>query len=90
MTDIVSIFKSLIDMSYITITSKFQVYIPVEIRKKAGLTTHGRAVIRVEKSKIIIEPINHNEGILSLAGSIKMKSPIPVEKLREYIDYSNL
>ncbi len=74
--------------SITTITPKFQVHIPVEIRKKAGLTQHGKALIRVEKSKIIIEPIDETKGILSLAGKFKVKKPIPAEKIRNYIDYS--
>ncbi len=71
-----------------TITPKFQVHIPVSIRKKAGITRHGKAVIRAEKSKIIIEPIDGKKGILSLAGKYKVKNPIPAEKIRDYIDYS--
>ncbi|HLB60375.1 MAG TPA: AbrB/MazE/SpoVT family DNA-binding domain-containing protein [Patescibacteria group bacterium] len=70
-----------------TITSKFQVHIPVAIRKKIGLTKHGRAVIRVEKDKIIIEP-KKAPNILDLAGKFKVKNPIPAEKIRDYIDYA--
>ena len=43
---------------------------------------------RVEKKKIIIEPIDEKKGILSLAGKFKVKNPIPAEKIRDYIDYS--
>lgn len=71
-----------------TITPKFQVHIPVSIRKKAGLITHGKATIRAEKSRIIIEPIDERKSILSLAGKFKVKNPIPAEKIRDYIDYS--
>ncbi len=70
-----------------TITPKFQVHIPVAIRKKIGLKKHGRAVIRVEKKKIIIEPIKSD--FLSLAGKYKVKNPIPAEKIRDYIDYAD-
>lgn len=73
---------------FTTITPKFQVHIPVSIRKKAGLTSHGKAKISVEKSKIVIEPIDEKKGILSLAGKFKVKKPIPAEKIRDYIDYS--
>lgn len=72
----------------VTITPKFQVHIPVSIRKKAGLTKHGKALIRTEQSKIIIEPLDKKKGILSLAGKFKVKNPIPAEKIRNYIDYS--
>lgn len=69
-----------------TITSKFQVHIPVAIRKKLGLKTHGRAIIRVEKKKIIIEPVE--DDFLTLSGKFKVKNPIPAEKIRDYIDYT--
>jgi len=69
-----------------TITPKFQVHIPVAIRQKIGLKQHGPVSIRAEKSKIIIEPLK--KGFLSLAGKFKVKNPKPVEKIRDYIDYS--
>ena len=78
-----------IDMQELTtITPKFQVHIPVSIRKKVGLSKHGKALIKAEKSKIIIEPLDEKKGILALAGKFKVKKPIPAEKIRDYIDYS--
>ena len=71
-----------------TITPKFQVHIPASIRKRVGLKSHGRAVIRAAKRKIIIEPLDEKKGILSLAGKYRVKKPIPAEKIRENIDYS--
>lgn len=73
---------------FTTITPKFQVHIPVSIRKKAGLTRHGKAIIRAEKSRIIIEQFDEKKGILSLAGKFKVKNPIPAEQIRNHIDYS--
>lgn len=73
-------------MSITTITPKFQVHIPVEIRKKAGLTTHGKAEVTAEKGKIIIKPIKSK--FMSLKGKYKVKNPIPAEKIRDFIDYS--
>lgn len=73
---------------YGTITPKFQIHLPVKIRKKAGVTKHGRVKIKAQKRRIVITPIAGD--ILSLAGSIKVKNPIPVEKIRDYIDYSDL
>lgn len=70
-----------------TITPKFQVHIPVAIRKKLGLKNHGRAIIRAEKRRIIIEPLKSD--FLSLAGKYKVKNPIPAEKIRDYIDYAD-
>ena len=72
--------------SVTTITPKFQVHIPVSIRQKAGLTQHGRARIRAEKSIIIIEPIKSK--FMSLGGKYKVAKPIAAEKIRNYIDYS--
>lgn len=69
-----------------TITPKFQVHIPVAIRNKIGLKTHGKAIIITEKKRLVIEPIK--SGILSLAGKYKVKNPIAAEKIRDYIDYS--
>lgn len=69
-----------------TITPKFQVHIPVSIRKKAGLTKHGKALIRTEKSRIIIEPIKSK--FISLGGKYKVTKPIPAEKIRDSIDYA--
>lgn len=69
-----------------TITPKFQVHIPVVIRKKIGLAKHGRAIVRANNTKIVIEPVK--SGILDLAGAFMVKNPIPAEKIRDYIDYS--
>lgn len=69
-----------------TITPKFQVHIPVAIRKKIGLKKHGRAFISAEKKRIIIEPVK--SGLLSLGGKYKVKKPTPVEKIRDHIDYA--
>ena len=70
-----------------TITPKFQVHIPVAIRKKIGLKTHGRAIIWAEKKRIVIEPVESD--FLSLAGKYKVKNPIPAEKIRDHIDYAD-
>ena len=70
-----------------TITSKFQVHIPVSIRKKIGLKKHGRAIIKVERKRIIIQPTESD--FLSLSGKFKVKNPIPAEKIRDYIDYAD-
>lgn len=69
-----------------TITPKFQVHIPVAIRKKIGLINHGRVRMRAEESKIIIEPIK--SAFLALAGVYKVDKPVRAEKIRNYIKYS--
>lgn len=72
--------------TYTTITPKFQVHIPIFIRKQIGLKHHGRALISVTKKKIVIEPIKSD--FLKWGGVFKVKKPIPAEKIRDYIDYS--
>ena len=74
--------------TYATITSKFQVHIPKEIRKKSGITNHGRVKITAEKNKIVIS--KDKRSFLDLAGKFKVKNPIPADKIRDYIDYSDL
>lgn len=69
-----------------TITPKFQVHIPVSIRKKVGLTKHGKALIKTEKSRIIIEPLKSK--FMSLGAKYKVKKPLTAEKIRDSIDYS--
>ena len=70
----------------ITITPKFQIHLPVKIRKAAGMTKHGTAKILATKGKITITMIE--DEITDLAGKFAVKNPIPVEKIRNYIDYS--
>jgi len=70
-----------------TITPKFQVHIPVSIRKQAGLVKHGRAYVNVSAGRIIIEPMEDN--FLSLAGTFHIKNPTKAEQIREVIEYSD-
>lgn len=70
-----------------TITPKFQIHIPVAIRKKAGFTHHGPVVMRADGGKITIRK-RKGMDILSLAGAFRVKNPIPADKIRDYIDYS--
>lgn len=72
-----------------TITPKFQLHIPVAIRKAVGLKRHGKAVIRADGERIIIEPIKESP-ILKLAGSLKNRKPtqkIDIDNIRDQIDY---
>lgn len=71
---------------FVTITPKYQVHIPVAIRKQIGLKHHGPARIKADGGKITITPVK--DDIMALAGKLKVKNPIPVEKIRDYIDYS--
>lgn len=72
--------------AYTTITPRFQVHIPVSIRRKVGLTGHGRARVGVWKSKIVIEPIKSK--FMGLSGKYKIAKPIRAENIRDFIDYS--
>ena len=71
--------------TFTTITPKFQVHIPVSIRKKIGLTKHGKAIIKAEKSRIIIEP--QKSKFMSLGAKYKVTKPLPAEKIRDSINY---
>ena len=70
-----------------TITPKYQLHIPVSIRKAIGLTKHGKAIIRADGGKIIIEPIKESP-LLKLAGTLKPKKKIDIDNIRDHIDYS--
>ncbi len=70
-----------------TITPKFQIHIPVAIRKKAGFTQHGLVRMRADRGRIVIEK-RKGKSILDLAGAFRVKNPIPADKIRDYIDYS--
>ncbi len=71
-----------------TITSRFQIYLPISIRRATGITRHGKVVITAKDNKITIEPLP--DDFLSLGGKYKTKNPIPAETIRDYIDYENL
>lgn len=75
----------------ITITPKWQVYIPQKIRETLGLTTPTKAKIKVEKNTIVLIP--QKSKLLALAGKYKsyyQKKKINLENIRDQIDYSRL
>lgn len=69
----------------VTITPNFQVHIPIAIRKKAKLFKHGKAIMKIEKSKITIELVK--DDFLSLGGKFKVKKPTLAENIRKETDY---
>ncbi len=71
---------------YGTITPSWQLHIPITARKI--FKKHGRVKIDLLKKSIQISPDRDN--IMSLAGTIKVKNPIPADKIRDYIDYSDV
>ncbi len=70
-----------------TITPKYQVHIPAAVRRQVGLTGHGRAYIRAEGTRIIIEP--NAASFSRLSGAFTVKKPVPAEKLRGVIGYGD-
>lgn len=69
-----------------TITPKYQVYIPVAVRRKIGLKQHGPAKIHTEGQKIVIEPLESQ--FLALGGKFRVEKPTSAEKIRSQIKYS--
>ncbi len=72
-----------------TITPKFQIHLPRAIRLKAGFTMHGPVTMRADRGRIVIAK-KRGKSILDLGGKFRVKNPIPADKIRDYIDYSNL
>ena len=73
---------------YGTITPNWQLHIPVELRKLSGINSHGMVSIKAQKNKIIIT--KSKGDFMDLAGIFKIKNPIPADKIRDFIDYSDL
>lgn len=75
----------------ITITPKWQIYIPDKIRAAIQLTTPGKATMNVKGNTIVITM--GKSSILTRAGKYqhkRAKKGFSVEKLRDSIDYSNI
>lgn len=58
----------------INITSQGQVGIPVNIRHLLGFSAPGKAVLSVQNSKLVIEPV---VDLLTLGGAIAQKAKYP-------------
>lgn len=74
----------------VSITSKWQVHIPVAIRKKLKLDTPSLAVMTVLDDNIVIKPTQSK--ILQMGGkyrNLKPVKPINLDRVRDYIDYSD-
>lgn len=73
----------------LTITRQWQIYLPEEIRRQLRIKQPGKAKAVVRKGQVLIKPLKSR--ILSLAGALagqKPKKKIKIEKIREFIDYS--
>ncbi|MBI4129828.1 AbrB/MazE/SpoVT family DNA-binding domain-containing protein [Candidatus Roizmanbacteria bacterium] len=78
-------------MQTVSITPKWQIHIPVAMRKQLGLTKPTQADVYVENNTLVIKP--KKSKILQMGGSlqgIKPTRPINIDKIRDYIDYSDL
>ncbi|MBI2600572.1 AbrB/MazE/SpoVT family DNA-binding domain-containing protein [Candidatus Daviesbacteria bacterium] len=77
----------------ISITSKWQIHIPKAAREALGLKKPGMVELKSKKGEIIITP--RKKGILHYAGKYhylinKKTKKINIDKIRDYIDYSDL
>lgn len=73
----------------IAVTSKWQIHIPKAMRGVLGKKKPGMVKIKAEKNKLVISP--KTRDILDLAGSLHhyyKKKPINIDRIRDYIDYS--
>ncbi len=78
-------------MQTVSITPKWQIHIPVSIRKELGLTNPTQADVYVENNTLIVKP--KRSKILEMGGSLANKKPlrpINIDKIRDFIDYSDL
>ncbi len=55
---------------YVTITSQGQITIPIDIRRALGLEKAGKAVVREDAGKMVVEPV---PDILSFYGVFASK-----------------
>lgn len=78
-------------MQIVSITPKWQIHIPVAIRKKLKLEKPSQAIMTIKDNAIVIQPTKSK--ILSMGGKykhLKPVKPINIDKIRDYIDYSDL
>ncbi|OIO17866.1 hypothetical protein COV53_04945 [Candidatus Gottesmanbacteria bacterium CG11_big_fil_rev_8_21_14_0_20_37_11] len=75
----------------ITITPKWQIYIPEKIRLAIGLFKPTRAEITVRQGTILIKP--KKSRLLQMAGKyhhLSKNKKIDLDNIRDVIDYSNI
>lgn len=75
-----------------TVTRQWQVYLPQDIRTALKLTEPTRIKAETEGEKVILT--RHDSPVLKLAGSLKKYAKkgrkINLDRIRDYIDYSQL
>ena len=81
MYKVVQIISMLVFMMEVVVTRKGQITIPAKIRRKLKIIEGSRVSVRVEKNKIIIEPVI---SIFDLAGSGSKEAD--TEELKKMLD----
>lgn len=75
----------------ITITPRWQIHIPLKIRKQLNLTLPGKAEIQAINKNIVIKP--QPSLLLKMSGKYKeiaKKRKVNLENIRDVIDYNQL
>lgn len=67
-------------MYTVSVTSQGQISIPAKIRRELGLDKSRRALVFLEKGKVVIEPV---KDLLELRGSLKTKIKATPSQVRE-------
>lgn len=67
-------------MYTVSVTSQGQISIPAKIRRELGLDKNGKALVFLEKGKVVIEPV---KDLLELRGSLKTKIKATPSRVRE-------
>ena len=67
------------------LTSKHQVHIPKQLREAVGLEDQAVVEMATDGKVITLRPIN--ESVLDLAGTMRVKQPIPAEEIRPKLAY---
>lgn len=76
-------------MQTVSITPKWQLHIPIAVRKKLNLKKPSQADIFVRNQEIVVRP--RQSRVLKLAGKYKGVKPvkhIDLDHVRDFIDYS--
>ena len=82
---------SIVVSTTISITNRWQIHIPKALRSVLSLEKPGKVEITAQPGKLIIKPAKSK--IMQLAGKYEKYAKhkkINLDKIRDYIDYSNL
>lgn len=74
-----------------TITRQWQIYIPESVREALKITKPSRIKAEIKGKSLVLTP--QESPVLKLAGKykhLKPKKPINLDRIRDYIDYSQL